>query len=88
VLRAAAGALAAALAVARDIRDAPWPVAADQVNDHLSDRFVDLLSDERVGAQWTIKYMFYLTNNVDGPGAAVWARLVMGGHLKPRRPVT
>jgi hypothetical protein len=84
VFRAAADALAAALAVARDIKEGPWPTASPDIDNHLNNRFGDLLSEDRVGACWTVTDLRDLADDLDGPGAAVWARLVMSEQLKPR----
>jgi hypothetical protein len=54
LLREAAAALSSAIETCRRIADAPWPTGCWEVDEHLADRFEDLLSTERVGACWII----------------------------------
>jgi hypothetical protein len=84
ILRAAADALEAALAACHQIRSGPWPTANDQLDDHLADRFEDMLSEERIGAKWIVSDLREVAGDLDGADCGTWAALVRSGHLKPR----
>jgi hypothetical protein len=84
LLRTAADALEAAIAACRQVRDDLWPTASDALDDHMADRLEDMLSEERIGARWTVEDLRDVAADFSGPACGFWAQLVRCHYLKPR----
>jgi hypothetical protein len=84
LLREAAAALRTALETLRRVKEARWPIASDQIDDHLADRIDDLLSEDRVGLRWAVTDLTEVADDLSGPDRSTWIKLIEAGHLKPR----